>query len=69
MWIWCGIIDKINLSACFVVKISILKTKFYSTAAKRQTFKATYDISPNGAKASRSCAVSISGLRSPTKIW
>jgi len=30
---------------------------------------ATYDISPNGAKASRSVWVSISGLRSPTNMW
>jgi len=29
----------------------------------------TYDIWPNGAKASRRLCVSASGLRSPTKIW
>lgn len=29
----------------------------------------TYDISPKGAKASRRVWVSISGLRSPTKMW
>lgn len=29
----------------------------------------TYEISPNGENASRSCWVSISALRSPTKMW
>lgn len=29
----------------------------------------TYDISPNGANASLSCCVSISGLKSPTNMW
>lgn len=33
--------------------------------AKKQ-FNSTYEISPNGAKAARNCAESISGLTSPT---
>lgn len=37
--------------------------------ASNQIVYSTYDISPNGVNASFSCCVSISALRSPTKMW
>lgn len=52
-----------------VQSAAIVRSLYNRTALFKKETKMTYEISPKAAKASRSVCVSISGLRSPTKMW
>lgn len=56
----------VNFWDAFLIHISFF---YFCLQYVKEICDCTYEISPNTLKASFSCEVSISGLRSPTNMW